>query len=66
MQPERKANLWNRLVKLDQSKKTTSTCAILTATSDARKKKRSLLNQSQLDMELLALYSCLMMSQLHQ
>ena len=39
MQPERKANLWNRLMKLDQSKKAASTCAILTATSDASKKK---------------------------
>ena len=39
MQPERKANLWNRLMKLDQSKKAASTWAILTATSDASKKK---------------------------
>jgi len=38
MQPERKANLWYRLIKLDQSKKAASTCAILTATSDASKK----------------------------
>ena len=39
LQPEQKANLWNRLVKLDQSKKAASTCAILTATNDASKKK---------------------------
>ena len=39
MQPERKANLLRRLVKLDQSKKAVATCAVYSATNDADRKK---------------------------
>ena len=66
LQPERKANLWNRLVKLDQSKKAASTCAILTANNDASKKKAVATQSKLLRYGHLALSSCLMTSLLHQ